>query len=79
MNDFIDKHFYFVSFCIGFLTIAIFDYSAITDDTFTFIVISPVIAPFIGAIVMIGLALLRGAIALLGDFFRLVSKAHKIT
>ena len=78
MNDFIDKHFYFVSFCIGFLTISIFDYSAITDDIFIFVFISPVVAPFIGALVMIGLALLRGVVALLGDFIYLISKTQKI-
>ena len=69
-----DTKLYFTSYLVGFITIAIFDYSAITDNIIGFTLISLVIAPIIGAIVLIGLAILRGIGGILGDLFHLLAK-----
>jgi len=69
-----DTKLYFVSYLVGFITIAIFDYSAITDNIIGFAFISLVIAPIIGAIVLICLAILRGIGGILGDLFHLLAK-----
>jgi hypothetical protein len=76
--EYTDTQLYFLLYFLGFITIAIFDYSAITDNIIGFVFISLVIAPIIGAIVLIGLAILRGIVGIFSDLFHLISKAQKI-
>lgn len=78
MNDFIDKNFYVTTYILGFITIALFDPSAITDNIKLFLLISPVIAPIIGAMVMLAFAFLYGILGFFSDFFYLFNKRFKI-
>lgn len=77
MNDFIDENFYIISYILGFIAIALFDPSAITDNVKLFLLISPVVAPIIGMMVILFFALASGIVGFFNDFFRIISKRYK--
>jgi hypothetical protein len=47
-----DLSFYNYTYIIGFITISIFDITAITDDFLIFFILSFIICPFIGALIL---------------------------
>lgn len=78
MNNFIDNHFFFVLYILGIFSVALFDPTAITDNVWIFLFISPLVAITVGAATFFGLVLLRGIFGALGDIFRFLNKKYKI-
>jgi len=79
MNDFTDNHIYFSSYFLGFITIAIFDPTAITDNIWIFLLISPLLATFTGFITFFAVAIPLGIVLHLSDFTRLIYKKIKLS
>ena len=66
----ISDNFYWYSYVIGLIAIFIFDTTAITDDFVIFFILSFIIAPIIGFLVLFALILLNGAIGIINDVFK---------
>lgn len=71
----ISDNFYWYSYVIGLIAIFIFDTTAITDDFVIFFILSFIIAPIIGFLVLFALTLLNGVIGMSNDIFRMI-KSH---
>ena len=65
-----ELNFYNYSYAIGLIAIFIFDTTAITDDFVIFFILSFIIAPIIGFLVLFVLILLNGAIGIINDVFK---------
>jgi len=79
MEDFIDKHTYFFAYCLGFITIALLDQTAITENIWLFLLISPLLATFTGFIAFFAIAIPLGIILYLSDFIRFIYKKIKLS
>jgi len=69
-----DTQLFIFSWILGFIVIAIFDITAITDDFLFFLFISPIVAPIIGAVAFFAIAVPLGAVLYLIDVIRFLYK-----
>jgi hypothetical protein len=65
-----DTQLYILSYLVGYIAVAIFDITAITDDFLMFLLISPIVAPIIGAVTFFAIAIPLGAVLYLSDLIR---------
>ncbi len=68
------KAFYIGSYVLGFVLIAIFDFTLISDDIILFIFISPIVASLVGFIALFCIAILLNAICFFKNTLCFMSK-----
>ena len=73
-----DTQLYILSYLVGYIVIAIFDITAITDNFLLFLFISPIVAPIIGGVAFFAIALPLGAVLYLSDFIRFLCQKTKL-